>query len=160
MASSNDCLRGQSPSGDTLQNREAAVLPKVAIEGNCVLDAQPFHHHEAERVAERVGLVLVGSNESDGMLLISQTDALNSALRTLKPIKELNGATTCFAGPHEKQRIGLDHNRVGGNQLPGLGVGTFEEVGSAFVELVLRDQKRVESSAVNEGAFHSSSWLS
>src|SRR5574341_979365 len=119
--------------------REAAVLAKVAIEGDGFLDAQALHHYEAEGVAERVGLVLVSANEGDGTLLISQSDTLDSALSALEVIEEFNRATTSFARTHKKQRIGLDHNRVRGNQLPVFGVRTFEDIGSAFMDMVFRD---------------------
>jgi hypothetical protein len=71
----------------------------VAIEGDGFPDMQSFHHHEAERVAERVGLVLVGANQCAGALLIARTDPHDDAQPALDVVKECHRVAAAGRGP-------------------------------------------------------------
>ena len=54
------------PCSDWLQNRDPSVLPEVAVERDGLVETQVPHNHEAQRVAERVRLVLVVAQDGDG----------------------------------------------------------------------------------------------
>jgi hypothetical protein len=75
-------LRLASPTNAraVLQDLEAAVLLKVPIEGDGFFDPQPLHDDEALGVAQRVCLVVVGTNQGDGARLISGADAFDAVV--------------------------------------------------------------------------------
>lgn len=61
-----------------LQHRETTVLAKVPIEGNRLVDLKPLHNDKAQRIAERIRLIVMTSNQFDSSVFVASENSLNS----------------------------------------------------------------------------------
>lgn len=62
--------------------------------------AQPLHHDEAQGIAERIVLVLVGSKEGDSLPLVLGSDPFNVTCSGVKRVEEGQGAITPASGSY------------------------------------------------------------
>ena len=137
-----------------LQNLEAAVLLKVSIEGDGFFDSQPLHDDEALRVAERVRLVVVGTNQGDGARLIGGADAFDAVGIPNDHVEEFDRIATSTSRPNEEQGVRLDHNGVRCNETPALNLSAVKKIKRSCVCRVLGEQEGDESAGINEDSLH------
>jgi hypothetical protein len=122
-----------------LQDLEAAVLLKVSIEGDGFFYPQPLHDNEALRVAERVHLVVVGTNQGDGARLIGGADAFDAVGIPDDHVEEFGRIATPTSRPNEEQGVRLDHNGVRCNEAPALNLSAVKKISRSCVCRVLRE---------------------
>ncbi len=74
------CGKGWGGSGNAtvLQHRETPVLAKGPIEGNRLVDLKPLHDDKAQRVAKRIRLIVMTSNQLDSSVFVASENSLNS----------------------------------------------------------------------------------
>lgn len=84
------------------------MLPEVPIEGDCLSDAKALCNHEAQSIAERVGLILVVTEESDGAYLVIVGHAYDLAQTALDMLQEAKSGLSSFTGAVRKQRVRLE----------------------------------------------------
>ena len=65
-----------------LQHRETTVLATVPSEGNGLVDLKPLHDDKAQRVAERIRLIVMTSNQFDSSVFVASENSLNSVCVT------------------------------------------------------------------------------
>lgn len=68
----------------------------------------------------------------------------------VEPVEKLDGLGSPLSSPHKEKRIGLDHNRIRGDQPPRLGLRLLEKNSGRRVSSVSLNQKGKEAAAVHE----------
>ena len=140
-----------------LQDREPSVLPEMAVESDDFGDAKALHHREAQCVTERVGLVLVVTENGDGACLVilspvhdlaqAALDMLQEAKSGLSPlpgtVRRIKGTSRAYRGIRHS---GKRSPKVDGKQLAqALGAdevstSTNVDVGSSIDMYALRER--------------------
>ena len=139
-----------------LENHEPAVLSKMAVEGDRLLDPEPLHNDEAEGVAEREALVAIGSKECERLRFVSLANAFDAASGALDRLQELEGECSSVARPSEQKRVRLVNNSIGRHELPALTFTKLEEGACSDVRSIFDCREGEEATGVDEDALHSS----
>src|SRR5664279_1671558 len=103
-----------------LQQRESPILGKVTVESYGVGDAQSLHDHEANGIAERIGLVFMGTHQIEGSGFVGLTHALDLVFVALDGVEKSQRARSSAVCSVEQEGVRFDNNHVRGNQLPSL----------------------------------------
>lgn len=136
------------------ENNEATILLEVSIESDRLLQVQAFHHHEAQRVAQRVILVRLPPEQRDGAPFVARSNALDSEIRAPHAVKELNAMAPAIAQSCDEQGMSFDDDRVGRHQTPPLRIRFREQCASTLMGPVFQAQQSKECAGVDEYASH------
>lgn len=140
--------------GLRLRDGEAPILAEVPIEGDRLFDTEALHNNEAQRIAEGVALVFVGTHECDRTLLVSGTNPFDPATGIAQGVEKLDGITRTTAGAREKQRIRFDDHDVGCHQGPPFVVRKLKQRCRLCVVAIVAHPQREESAAIDNGTLH------
>jgi hypothetical protein len=109
----------------------------MPVEGDCLSDAEALRNHEAQRIAERVRLVLVVAEERDGAQLVVVDHVYDLAQAALDMLQEAKSGLSSFAGTVREQRLRLVDDGIRCDEMPALSFGLREQLSGPIVERVL-----------------------
>jgi hypothetical protein len=134
---------------ESRQNFELAVLPEVLVEGRRSPDPQSIHHDEADRVAQRVGLVLVSTDELDCSAMIVARHVDKARETGVNLLEEPTGELSWGSSPVDSQQQGMrlvNHCR---RRQAGLSILAEEVLGRSMM-LVAVCESGVEHARIDE----------
>jgi hypothetical protein len=143
--------RGAVPQCSLGHDLEPPVLPEVLVEGRRSPDPQALHDDEADRVAQRVGLVLVSTDELDGPAVIFARhvdDPREAGVNLIEePAGELSRGRSPVDSQQERMRL-VNHGRR--RQEIRVASAPVQEVSGLVTMLVVVGEASVEHARIDE----------
>jgi hypothetical protein len=97
---------------------------------------------------------VVCPNQSDRGRLVGLADALDSKVRRLQVVGELQGQCPALTRPIQEQGMRFEHDGVGGHEPPALGVRPSEKIDGLRMVDVVAGIEREEAARIDEYRLH------
>lgn len=87
----------------------------MPVKSDCFANAKSLHDDEAGRMAERIRLVFVSTDEGGCFFLILGRETFNDTEFARDAVKERKRIRPAITGSIQQKRICLENNGIGGN---------------------------------------------